>query len=118
MTRFADTLVSFGLVVLGLILMATPLAIWVAWSGTVLVIVLATGTAAGVLYCVLVRFEKPASTKGREAPAKAPPEGLPEPVMDELQKLHPFVHHNRQSESPEFHAAMRRVKKRLYGKRE
>ena len=117
MTRFADTLVSLGLVFLGLILMATPLALWVAWSGTVMLIVLATGTTAGVLYCVLVRFEKPTRSVDRSAAAEPGPEALPEQVMEELQKLHPFVHHNRSSQSPEFRAAMRRVKKRLYGKR-
>ena len=39
MAGFADRFVTPALMLLGLILMATPLALWVAWTDTILVIV-------------------------------------------------------------------------------
>ena len=113
MAKLADGLVTLGLIVLGLVLMATPLAIWVAWSGTMLVIVLATGAAAGVLYCVLVRFEKPAAPAPGDASRRVRRATLSDDAMEEVRKLHPLVHHNRRSGSPEFRGAMDRLKKHL-----
>ena len=75
--KVGDGLISFAIVVLGLILMATPLALWVAWSKTVLLVVLATGIAAGVLICVLVRFERPDPSLRRRS-RSARPGGLPQ----------------------------------------
>lgn len=60
-------LLSNALLILGLILMVTPLALWVAWSQTVLLVVLGAGIGAAVLYCVLIRFEpeeNPSSKRG------------------------------------------------------
>jgi len=59
MAKHADNLLSFILIALGLIIMATPLALWVAWTDIILAAVLAAFIAAAVLYCVLVRYEKP-----------------------------------------------------------
>ncbi len=46
MAKFADSLITHGLIFLGLVLMATPLALWVAWTETIFLAVLATGAAA------------------------------------------------------------------------
>ena len=59
MAGFADRFVTPAPMLLGPILMATPLALWVAWTDTILFIVLAAGVAAAVLYCILVRYERP-----------------------------------------------------------
>ncbi len=114
MAKIADSLVALGLMLLGFVLMVTPLALWVAWTDTILLGVLATGATAGVLYCVLVRFERPAN------PAKGEPSDygravmLPDKIIVELQKLHPFIHHHRPSGAPKFHTAMYPLIKHLY----
>jgi len=114
MANYTNSLVTLGLLFLGLILMATPLALWVAWSDTVLLVVLATGVTASVLYCVLVRFERPAVPGQNESTDPARVGRLSGKFIEELQGLHPFVHHHRPSGGPKFREAMNRLKKLLY----
>ncbi len=40
MAKFADSLISRGLMLLGIAMMLTPLALWVAWTETIFVVVL------------------------------------------------------------------------------
>ena len=114
LAKLADGLITPGLMLLGLVLMVTPLALWVAWTGTILIVVLAAGATAGVIYCVLVRFEKPADPARSEPSDYVRVKNLPEKIIDELQRLHPFVHHHRPSGGSKFRAAMYRLKKELY----
>ena len=114
MAKFSDSLITLGLILLGLVLMVIPLALWVAWTGTLLIVVLATAAAAGVLYCVLVRFERPADPAQSEPSDYVRVENLPDEVIDELQTLHPFIYHNGPSGGPKFHAAMHHLKRYLY----
>ncbi|MCG8354140.1 MAG: hypothetical protein MI920_01080 [Kiloniellales bacterium] len=113
--KLTDGLVAAGLLVLGLVLMVTPLALWVAWSPMVLVIILATSVVAGALYCLLVRFERPVAPTSREPADRGRREDLPEQIVDELQSFHPFIYHNRLSRERKFDGAMRRLKRYLYG---
>ena len=114
MARFADSLITLGLMLLGLVLMVTPLALWVAWTETILIVVLATGATAGVLYCVLVRFERPANPAQSEPSDYVRVENLPDKIIEDLQRLHPFIHHHRPSGGSKFHAAMYHLKRHLY----
>ena len=114
MANFNGSLVTLGLLLLGLILMATPLALWVAWTDTLLLVVLATGVTAGVLYCVLVRFERPTVPDRSESTDTTRVAQLPGKLIEELQGLHPFVHHHRPSGGPKFRAVMTRLKRLLY----
>ncbi len=112
MAKFADSLITRGLMLLGFTMMLTPLALWVAWTETIFIVVLVTGAAAAALYSFLVRFEKP--------PAQSEPSDdvraviLPDKIIEELQSLHPFIHHHRPSGGPKFHTAMYHLKKHLY----
>lgn len=114
MAKFADSLITLGLILLGLVLMVTPLALWAAWTDTVLFVVLAAGVTAGVLYCVLVRFEKPADPERGEPSDEIRLGKLPDKILEDLQRLHPFIHHHQPSVGPKFRAAMDRLKKHLY----
>lgn len=114
MANFTGSLVTLGLLLLGLVLMATPLALWVAWTDTLLLVVLAAGVTASVLYCVLVRFERPAVPGQSDSADSARIAQLPGKLIEELQALHPFVHHHRPSGGPKFRAAMNRLKRLLY----
>ena len=114
MARLADRIVTPILVVLGFVLLVTPLALWAAWSETVLLIVLAAGAAAAVLYCLLARFELPAPPA--EGNAALRPEALPDDLLEELQSLHPFVYHNRLTREGRARRVMRRLRTHLYGR--
>ena len=113
MAALADRLTGIGLTILGLVLMVSPLALWVAWTDTILVIVLASALVAGVLYCVLARCEKPVRPAPRDAADRIRREPLPEQAMDDLQTLYPFIYHNGPAGGPKFHAVMRRLKRHL-----
>ena len=114
MARFVDSLLAFALTVLALILMVTPLLIWVAWSDVVLFVVLASGGTAGVLYCILVQFEKPDGSQCADSRSGSGPVALPDELLEELQQLHPYIHHHRPSGTPEFNTAMRHLRAHLY----
>ena len=114
MARTADRIVTPILIVLGFVLMVTPLALWAAWSETVLLIVLATGAAAALLYCLLAPFESP-GPPGQGAPAvrrDALPDDLPDELLDELQSLHPY----RLTREGRARRVMRRLRTHLYGR--
>jgi hypothetical protein len=117
MARLIDALITAGLILLGLILMATPLALWVAWSETVFFIVLLNGGVAAVLYCFLVEYERPP-----DPPRPGPPyhrvEAWTDGIIARIQRLHPFVHHNRLSATAKFQAAMEEMKRFLFSERD
>ena len=112
MGKFADSLITLGLTLFGIVLAVTPLALWVAWTETIFLGVLVTGATAAGLYSVLASFEKP--------PAQGEPSDYVRPVILsdkfilKLQSLHPFIHHHRPSGGPKFHTAMYHFKKHLY----
>ena len=114
MAKLANRLINLGLILLGLVLMATPLALWVAWTETIFLGVLATGATALVLYGVLDRFERPANSAQSETSDYVRAKIWPAKLIVELQKLHPFIHHHRPSGGPKFRTAMSRLKKHLY----
>ncbi len=114
MAKFADSLITHGLLLLGLVLMVTPLALWVAWTETIFLGVLATGATALVLYGVLDRFERPANPAQSETSDFVRAEILPDKIIGDLQNLHPYIHHHRPSGGSKFHTVMYRLKKHLY----
>ncbi len=114
MAKFTDRLITHGLILLGLVLMVTPLALWVAWTKAIFLGVLATGAIALVLYGVLERFERPADSAQSETSVYVRDKIWPYKLIVELQKLHPFIHHHRPSGAPKFHTAMYPLKKHLY----
>ena len=114
MAKIARSLLTPSLVFLGLVLMATPLALWVAWSDIALFVILASGVAAAVLYCVLVRFEEPAEPGQDNTSESLRAEPLPEDLIEDVQRLHPFIHHHRRSGGRMFRAAMSQLRVQLF----
>ena len=114
MAKFADSLITRGLMLLGFTMMLTPLALWVAWTETIFIVVLVTGATAAALYSFLVRFERPANPAQSEPSDNVRAVILPDKIVEELQSLHPFIHHHRPSGGPKFHTAMHQLKKHLY----
>jgi len=104
--------------ILGIFLVLTPLALWIAWSPGVLFAVLGGGIAAALalLACRWLAQRYRAQTA---AIAAAPPIGPP-PVSDrflaELSGMGPFTYHNRLTGDYKFRLKMARLR-RLLGPR-
>jgi len=88
---------------LGLVLAATPLLLWIAWSPAMLagVIVVAL-LSAGLLLLVT---ESSPGARATERPAQ-----LSDEFFEEVQQLHPMVYHHSGRRSSRFHLTMRRLK--------
>jgi hypothetical protein len=93
--RVSDQLREIGAVALGLILAATPLAIWIAWSDTVFIAILAICVGAMVSLIALVWFDKsddahrPAEERSNQG------DSLDPEFIVELHRLVPFTYHHR-----------------------
>ena len=107
-----EVLRSVVLGIAGLLMVTTPLALWVAWSPVVFVLALGTGVAAGVLFCVLypdskVTDEQPCNDSNSSI------KHLDEEFLSELSEMGPFIYHNRLSGDATFRRKMVYLKKKL-----
>lgn len=93
-----------ALTLLGLMVTATPLALWVAWSQAVFVIVLAGCIGALALVCVLAVGEE-------DAPGRGPARTLSNESLAQLSALGPFTYHHRRSGARRFQEGMRSLKR-------
>ena len=112
-TRLTNSLTTVGLNLLGATMMITPLALWVAWTETVLYVVLATGVMAGVLYCLLALYEERADSARREPATNLPAATVPDAFVAELHALFPLTYHHRRLGDPAFQRKMDRLKRLL-----
>ena len=110
MTGSSNALKHYAAIALGMILMLTPLALWVAWTGTMFFIVLAIGAAAAVLYCLLPGDQESAHAKPDQ---RNGPTVLSDEFLTELTKLGPWIYHNRRPGDPVFQRKIDRVLKLL-----
>lgn len=95
--------------ILGLVMAATPLALWVAWNQTVFVLVLAMFATALVLFSILSVFEEPRTRDRRNS---APTTRLSDEFLSELSSMGPWIYHNRLPGDPGFQRKMDRLRKR------
>ena len=94
--------------VLGLVLAATPVALWISWEPEILFAVLAAALASALLLILVDRLD----AAERAAPSWQRPE-LPEQFFAEMHRVFPLVHHHRRTESARLRDAMRRVRRLL-----
>ncbi len=87
-------------ILLGMVLAATPLALWVAWSPALFVGTLALCALSAAL---LVLLSEPAARDAEDGVR------LPEAFLDEVQGLHPMIYHHSGRRSSRFQRAMRRL---------
>ena len=108
-----EVLRSAVLGIVGLLMVTTPLALWVAWSLVGFVLALGIGVAAGVLFCVLYSDSKVTNeeqySKGSESTIKH----LDDEFLSELSEMGPFIYHNRLSGDATFRRKMAYLKKKL-----
>lgn len=101
-------LVALAETVLGLALAATPVALWIAWTPTLLVAVLAGCLACALLLVWLQRWD--AATL---AAVETPRPQVNERFFAEMHRIAPLVYHHSLREPARFRRAMRRVRRLL-----
>lgn len=95
MRHIAQTLV-------GLVLAATPVALWIAWSPAMLAATLAVAVLGAGLYVLLT--EEETEPGGTHDGAR-----LPDTFLQEVQQLHPMIYHHSGRRSSRFQRTMRRL---------
>lgn len=104
--RVGDVLREIVLAALGIILVLSLPAIWVAWTGTMLIGIVVTGVLSGVIYCLLHAFHD----KNRD-PRPDPFYSTWKPILNdqfiaEVQSLYPMIYHHRSIDDPGFQRKM------------
>jgi len=104
MTPYPSRLAEAAMVLFGLIMMLTPLALWVAWSDVMFFAILFTGLVSAWVYWAIYRASRPsepASETGlhRELSAEA---------MDELHRGWPWYCHHSTDGTARFRRTMNR----------
>ena len=102
-----------GVTACGIILAATPLALWIAWTPSGFLIVLATSAASVVLLGVLLsrassRDEAPSGGYRDELRVV-----LPDRFAEEVHAVSPLTYHHARVEPPRFRRAMDRLRRMM-----
>ena len=109
-----EALRNAALTAAGLMLAATPLALWLAWSQATFVLVLGAGAAFGLLFFVLYADTRVTTDQEqRKDPNSKTMEDLDDKFLSELSDMGPFIYHNRLSGDSRFRRKMDRLKKHL-----
>ena len=106
----AEGLRDFALAALGIILLMSLPAIWVAWTGKMLLVVFAIAATAGVFYCALYAYHQALRRDHPRVPIPERTQILTDRFVAELHGLFPLIYHNRRLGDPVFQRKMDRLK--------
>jgi len=95
----------------GLVLMATPLLLWVAWSIPVMMAVLAAGAVAAVLCCLLAAAGDADGPDRLFIAGQAWRRRPSDEFLAERADPGPWIHHNRPSATSAFRRGMDRLRR-------
>jgi hypothetical protein len=90
---------------LGVVLATTPVLLWIAWTPTILLGVMAVSVLCAILL-VLV-------TESSREPAGHARTPLPAEFVDEVHQLFPLTYHHSLHETPRFRHAMKRMSRMI-----
>jgi len=96
-------LADYATALLGIVLAATPLALWAAWSAAVLFLVLGVAIASAGLLVLLNHLG------GQTAPSGAGRAELPEEFVAEVHQLFPLTYHHSHRPAARFRRAMAKL---------
>jgi hypothetical protein len=108
-----EALRNVALTAAGLIMVATPLALWLAWSQATFVLVLGVGAAFGLLFFVLYADTTATNPEQRKDSNSGTMENLDDKFLSELSDMGPFIYHHRLLGDFRFRTKMDRLKKHL-----
>lgn len=106
-------LTSIGVAVLGIVLAAVPLALWIAWTPGLFLVVLAVGGASAVLIIALVDWQRLAADDGHAQSESAPRAALSDAFVAEVQRISPLTDHHARIGKARYRNAMERLRKLL-----
>ena len=98
---------------LGIILLITPLALWVVWTETLFVVVLALGATSGVLCWVLAGYEDTIPKDQYEPQAPVSRQMLTDEFLAELTSFSPWIYHHHGLRNTAFQRKMDRLVRRM-----
>ena len=104
-----ERLAQIGETVLGVILAATPLALWIAWTPALLGCVVLAAIACAALLVVLTEFLQGSAQDRYGAEGARGRVVLPAQFVEEMHRLFPLIYHNALRESSRFRKAMQRM---------
>jgi hypothetical protein len=111
-TRLTRHLRNYAATSLGLVMAATPLALWVAWNQTVFILVLVVFAAAVVLFSMLPVYDEPGVSDWRDHRDAESTARLSDEFLSELSNMGPWVYHHRRLGDPDFQRKMDLLKKK------
>jgi hypothetical protein len=85
---------------LGVVLATTPVLLWIAWTPTILLGVMAVSVLCAMLLVLVTESSR------EQAGARTP---LPPEFIDEVHQLFPLTYHHSLHETPRFRNAMKRI---------
>jgi hypothetical protein len=102
-------------IVLGVVLAATPVALWIAWTAAQVVWIMLAAAVCAVLLALLVDSSRSgAGNQGSPAGAGGKVV-LPEQFIEEVQRLYPLTYHHSRLETSRFREAMKRLSRLVEG---
>jgi hypothetical protein len=108
MEALKERLSRIGETGLGIVLALVPVALWVAWTPMVWVVVMAVGFVAAALLIALSRPR--ASEDASASPGEAPP-ALPDTFTATIHELFPLTYHHSREGPRRFRAAMEKLRR-------
>ena len=105
-SALADRLTAAATTLLGAVLAATPVALWIAWSATVLFIVVAVAIASAGLFVWLAEL---AQRNARQTHVADGWVVLPDEFIAEVHELFPLTYHHSMLETARFRRAMEKL---------
>ena len=113
LSAMANRFASIGVTVVGIILAAVPLALWVAWTPFGFLVVLAVGAVSVVLLGVLVPrlpplIDDPKTRHDRETRAV-----ITDEFVAEIHRISPLTYHHARIEKARFRRTMDRLRELL-----
>jgi hypothetical protein len=101
---------AWGIALLGIVLSLVPLALWVAWTETMLAMVVAVAVVSAILIVLL------ADSGTEPAEGRLPRDGpagqsiLPDESVREIHRIFPLTYHHSLNERARFRRAMDKVR--------
>jgi hypothetical protein len=113
--RLLASLFNIGELGLGMILAATPVALWIAWTATLVVCVMLVAIVSAALFVLLTERlrQRGQNQSGREGAGSGVI--LPDEFIEEVHRLFPLTYHHSRLETPRFRQAMKRLSRLIEG---
>jgi hypothetical protein len=108
-TGLAERLGHIGVTGLGVVLAVTPVALWIAWTATLVVCVMLVAIVSAALFAWLTERlrERTQIQSGSEGAFSGV--ALPDEFIEDVHRLFPLTYHHSRLETPRFRQAMKRL---------